>query len=75
MKELKPCPFCGSPAELRERENMNPQGGKQYNVRCSNPSCICKPLAWRRDRIEIMTLWNIRAVQTDCSWGAPNGEI
>ena len=69
MSKLRPCPFCGADAEFRERENINPQGGKQYGVRCSNPKCIGKKLeVWRVHKNDVICLWNRRVGQTDCPW-------
>lgn len=67
MIVLKTCPFCGSDAELRERDNVNPQGGKQYSVRCVNPKCIAKkPDVWRVNKYDVVSMWNRRVVQIDC---------
>jgi len=61
---LRSCPFCGAEAELIERDNVNPQGGKQYSIRCTNPFCIYKPAAWRVHKADVLSLWNRRA--TEC---------
>ena len=53
MKEyLKPCPFCGSEAELFESPGV-------YFVECSNPKCNY-PNNWNT-REEAVAAWNKRA--------------
>lgn len=61
MARLKLCPFCGSVAKLLERDNVNPQGGKQYAVRCTNSNCIYRPDVWRVNRADVVSMWNRRA--------------
>lgn len=60
---LKPCPFCGAEAEIVDRENTNPQGGRQFTARCTNPKCICKPTTWRVSLYDVVSLWNHRATE------------
>ena len=60
---LERCPFCGHEAELRERNNSNPSGGKQYQIRCSNKHCICRPITWRVNLYEVVAMWNRRATR------------
>ena len=36
--KLKPCPFCGSKAEMNVMTH-SPEG-YDYNPRCTNPSCV-----------------------------------
>ena len=37
--ELKPCPFCGSDAELREHWGDCSKGPLWYEVECKDPDC------------------------------------
>ena len=57
MDELKPCPFCGSEAQIISC-------GKEWYVECSrNPFvCYCKPWTGYIDTKEYaIELWNRRA--------------
>jgi Restriction alleviation protein Lar len=60
--ELKPCPFCGSRAELRETF------GKLF-AGCSNDKCAIRPDTWLRtqttDLRVVAKAWNARAVDVD----------
>ena len=62
--ELKPCPFCGGPADLRSYTNA--AGKKSWTVRCRN---MCVVTCSRRDergrwrptlRKEAIEIWNRR---------------
>lgn len=62
---LKPCPFCGGPAELRSYTDAS--GKKSWNVRCQN---MCVVTCQHRDdrgrwrpmlRREAIGTWNHRA--------------
>ena len=53
--ELKPCPFCGSEAELFEAPGV-------YFVECSNPKCNY-PTNWDTKE-EAVTAWNTRVYKT-----------
>lgn len=61
MDKLKPCPFCGAEAELREKPNENPQSGTMYNIRCSRQHCMGRNTKWLLDKHELARAWNIRA--------------
>lgn len=54
MDNLKPCPFCGSPAELY---------GEEYMVwcRCSNKDCRCELITRFDEPEEAIEEWNRRA--------------
>ena len=52
MTELKPCPFCGSAAEMRH-------GHSHYYARCENQECLVRTK--RYDSIEkACEAWNRR---------------
>jgi hypothetical protein len=64
--ELKPCPFCGGKAELRQdirypRPDCEPR--KAYEVVCTNYECIIGLVddRYRLTEQEIINLWNARA--------------
>lgn len=54
MAELKPCPFCGSPAELTGECDM-------VWVRCSNEDCWCQMVTRFDEPEEAIEEWNRRA--------------
>ena len=61
-KDIKPCPFCGSKAYLKEDEDHH---GKFHYLGCSNPKCICHTLFYTIDTEEqpvkrTIELWNKR---------------
>lgn len=53
-EKLKPCPFCGSPAEFYGEENM-------VWVRCSNYDCQCRLITCFDEPEEAAEEWNKRA--------------
>ena len=68
MAELKPCPFCGHPAEFQTRRN-NP--GERTIIRCTNMNCYMRyPSAFtsyhngdseEHAELRLATAWNRRA--------------
>ena len=54
---LKPCPFCGSPAELR--------GGywKEYNYDIYCPECGVILISYSDDPNDLTTQWNTRPIE------------
>ena len=58
-KELEPCPFCGSEAELVSR------GSRNY-IACSNrDECWCGMTCPASTKEEAIAIWNRRVVDTD----------
>jgi len=53
-EELKPCPFCGGPAELRKTPNM-------YMVECANAGCGSNPDVLQILKQDAIAAWNCRA--------------
>lgn len=51
--ELKPCPFCGSKAELYGDCEM-------VKARCTNPECWCHLVSWFDEPEEAAEEWNRR---------------
>lgn len=59
--ELKPCPFCGSPAELRRYQSETT--APRYYVLCGNRerNCACSPVTWvEMSRRDAVLRWNNR---------------
>lgn len=65
MKDLKPCPFCGCEAKVKEYEVMDADGDERnaWGIACSNHKCI----AFETDLVSFLSLgeaieaWNRRA--------------
>ncbi|GEM_PF-2177524 len=58
-KELEPCPFCGSEAELVSRGSCN-------YIACSNrDECWCGMTCPASTKEEAIAIWNRRVVDTD----------
>ena len=60
MSVLKPCPFCGSKAELRLIENKS--DGFNYNPRCTNKSCCGRSIKQWESKEYAIYAWNKRKV-------------
>lgn len=69
MSKLKPCPFCGGPADLRSYTDAG--GRKSWTVRCRN---LCVVTCGHRDergrwrptlRKEVIETWNRRIDDAD----------
>lgn len=60
MSELKPCPFCGGKAIVRDATyGANISATVVY---CGNKECVIKPsTAYRRVRKKAIEEWNRRA--------------
>lgn len=59
MSPLKPCPFCGSTAELRET-HRGPTG-YNYTPRCTVTSCAGRLAKLWMNKEEAISAWNRRA--------------
>lgn len=66
MKEviIKPCPFCGNPAQLRgARLDERPdwyKKGDWHVIECSDEYCAIHPKMIAGTREELVSSWNIR---------------
>ena len=54
MSELKPCPFCGSKAEVYEECEM-------VKIRCSSYMCQASVNGWHDEVEDAIEAWNRRA--------------
>ena len=68
MKELKPCPFCGSKAEIYEND-YNSCRTVDYMVECSNDDCGGGTIS-DESKERAIAIWNHR---TDKSQGESRG--
>lgn len=62
MPEVKPCPFCGSPASVEEHPSAL-IGGVQFAVGCDNTEILCpgyQSLTMYNTKREAITAWNKR---------------
>jgi len=53
LANIRPCPFCGSPAELR-------QG---HLIMCMNDDCAVDPLHSAPNDVEVIAEWNSRPLE------------
>ena len=65
-EELKPCPFCGGPAELKDARKFLVVSRQSYitpySVSCENKQCGVKPhTPFVDSEQEAITAWNRRA--------------
>lgn len=60
---LKPCPFCGGPAELRETHRV--PTGYNYTPRCTVTSCAGRLAQLWMNKEEAISAWNRR--ETDAN--------
>lgn len=59
MDELKNCPFCGGPAEMRVQPHT--PNGYEYTPRCKDKSCMGRAVKWHLSRETAIYAWNRRA--------------
>ena len=62
---VKPCPFCGNPATVREasqeeRPKWSGTYGEWWIVECSNEYCLIHPNILFPNKREAVSEWNIR---------------
>lgn len=62
---LKPCPFCGNPATVREalqkeRPEWSGSYGEWWIVECSNEYCLMHPKISFPDKHGAVAVWNTR---------------
>lgn len=58
LKPLKPCPFCGSPAELLHTKSWD------YFVRCADKGCAARTRQYHENDVGAVDAWNTRAERT-----------
>ena len=59
MPKLKPCPFCGSHAQMVETKRP-----RSFHTCCTNAKCILYPGAkWFKKEDEAIAAWNRRATE------------
>lgn len=58
--DLKPCPFCGCRAKIKEKPCKIYDGAPWYYVECSRSSCRARTSAWGQ-RAQAIISWNKRA--------------
>ena len=59
MTELKPCPFCDSPAELTHTKTWG------YYVRCTDKACAARTRQYHENDVGAVSAWNKRAWTDD----------
>lgn len=61
--ELKPCPFCGGPAESSEDTDGRNIDGGPWSAGCFSEACAMDMVeVWGRDQSEAEAKWNRRPV-------------
>lgn len=58
MEQMKPCPFCGSPASTECNPGFGPSGAP-WAVGCDEDGCA--EFAWFASEAEAIAAWNRRA--------------
>ena len=71
MNDLKPCPFCGSEAEIITAWN-SVWGKDVYRIACSNKACPIDYIVTKQHatKAEAIAAWNTRATlgRGTCEW-------
>lgn len=57
VDELRPCPFCGSPAE-----HLRTRAGDDF-VRCTNPDCHLRTRQYHENAVGPADQWNERVTE------------
>lgn len=62
MKELKPCPFCGSKVILFDNHNDFSAKEKEYGIQCTNRKCgMYMTFVYKRtQKSRLIDAWNKR---------------
>ncbi len=67
MAELKPCPFCGGTARLKEHRFYYDKDSSfsdcSYGIRCSN--CFAESYQFHQSKEKAIEAWNRRVPQTE----------
>lgn len=59
-EKLKPCPFCGGEAKMKDTLLIN--NISAYVIGCGNTGCYVRPTtSYYRKRKEVIEAWNRRA--------------
>ena len=68
MDELKPCPFCGSEAELETRTTLTTHiKYKNYRVGCNKCVIYTDWLALNEGKASAIEAWNRRSESKQCA--------
>ena len=67
LKPLKPCPFCGSHAELLHTKAWD------YFVRCTDKGCAARTRQYHENDAGAVNAWNTRAERTCKLRNLPGG--
>lgn len=73
-KELKPCPFCGSPALLEE---LGDHHGNYHNLGCSSKGCWAHHLIYTESEQSVeasIAAWNLRSPPKE-DWIDPKDKL
>lgn len=57
--QLKPCPFCGSTAELLHTKTWD------YFVRCTDKGCAARTRQYHENNVGAVDAWNKRAKEVE----------
>lgn len=64
--KLKPCPFCGGMAVLRQYKFVNYKGKKVFfSVECVNADCMARMPSHSEDKDSVIKRWNRRANENE----------
>ena len=60
MSSIKPCPFCGSEAQMHFEQLCQ---DTIYMVKCSNDRCQCQEMGWHETEEDAIKVWNTRPTE------------